>query len=161
VNLGDIVLGLQSYRDRITVAIDALLDLAPIGNGSAPVVALAASALKALPAPRNGKTMRPSVKAKRSAPAKERSAPIVHRGTPNPNRAKARALWDQGKTIAAIAAKVGETVQAIYYWRKADAWPERDVKAESTGPAPRRRCEECGQTSAHKDKCIHCGEPWK
>jgi hypothetical protein len=48
-------------------------------------------------------------------------------------RARARALWDEGKEASAIAQALKTNPANVYYWKKMDKWPER--KASAARPA--------------------------
>lgn len=74
--------------------------------------------------------------------------------SPDPRRAKARALWEKGKTVAEIAEAVGVTAWSIYNWRKVDDWP-----AQQDGQGRARRCQDCEQLGTGLTKCEHCGAP--
>lgn len=129
---------LEAERRKLDAAIAALTGLNGTGPADPPLPLLAPGAKarsKGRRTAKNGKTAEPPP-------------------PPDPRRAKARALWEKGKTMAEIAEAVGVTKQSTYNWRKVDDWP-----AQQDGQGRARRCQDCEQLGTGLTKCEHCGAP--
>jgi hypothetical protein len=50
--------------------------------------------------------------------------------------AKGRALWDEGKSIAKIAAAVGMSYAAVYGWKGRHQWPAQKKSATTPAAVP-------------------------
>jgi hypothetical protein len=156
---------LREERDRLGTA-TAMVDRA--------IAALEPLELGAAPASTNG-TTRPAAKA--AVQRKETSVPreAIRTRVRRTSKldeglvAKARALWDKGKTYGQIAEQLEITYSRVYGWKQAYGWPAPGTNAETPAakpaaegtPGPRRRCsnEDCAKVTT-MDPCSHCGAAW-
>jgi len=79
---------------------------------------------------------------------------------PSWDTAKARRLYDQGRTFPEIAAAVGSTEKSVGGYARRNGWPARGKGFHRTKGGPGRpKCKACGSTVTPGETCPACGIP--